>query len=43
MKKFHIYKHIHKGEVCQYFIAKGQRVYFEIPKWLGKILTKGVS
>ena len=39
MEGFHIYKHKYEGEVRQYFVAKGQRVYFEIPKWLGRLLT----
>ena len=38
MMKLHIYHHT-VGNANQYFLAYGQRVLFEIPKWIGKQMT----
>lgn len=39
-KRLHIYHHT-VGIADQYFLAYGQRVLFELPKWFAKIVMKG--
>lgn len=36
--KISIYHHV-QGKANQYFICKGTKVLFQIPKWLGRLLT----
>ena len=42
MKRLHIYHHT-VGLADQYFLAYGERVLFELPKWFAKIVMKGTS